>query len=89
MGSFVGSPDSTKLNPINVLVANPAPSTTILVASADVTVRGVDCRTFQLTNEMKVQLLDIFDEKSFSIVYLLYAGFDESNRVDQVHSHCT
>jgi hypothetical protein len=59
MGSFLGCPESPRLIPINVLVAAPAPSTTILVATADITLRVIDCRTFQYVNEMKVYLFKI------------------------------
>ncbi|XP_001601532.3 WD repeat-containing protein 81 isoform X2 [Nasonia vitripennis] len=56
MGSFLGCPESPRLTPVNVLVASPAPSTTIFVATADITLRVIDCRTFQYVNEMKVSM---------------------------------
>ncbi|XP_011502923.1 PREDICTED: WD repeat-containing protein 81 [Ceratosolen solmsi marchali] len=56
IGSFLGCPESSRLTPVNVLVANPAPSMTILVATADIMLRVIDCRTFQYVNEMKVSM---------------------------------
>lgn len=56
MGSFLGCPESPRVVPVNVIVATPPPSTTILVATADITLRVIDCRTFQYVNEMKVRL---------------------------------
>ena len=58
MGSFLGAPESPRSSPVNVLMATPAPSTMILVATADVTLRVIDCRTFQYVNEMKVHNLE-------------------------------
>ena len=62
MGSFLGCPESPRSAPVNVLVASPAPSTTILVATADITLRVIDCRTLQYVNEMKVYILNIFTQ---------------------------
>ncbi|XP_023248259.1 WD repeat-containing protein 81 [Copidosoma floridanum] len=56
MGSYLGCPESPRPTPVNVLVASPAPSTTILAATADITLRVIDCRTFQYVNEMKVSM---------------------------------
>lgn len=54
MGSFVGCPESSRSAAVNALVTTPAPSTTILVATTDIMLRVIDCRTFQYVNEMKV-----------------------------------
>ncbi|XP_058796820.1 WD repeat-containing protein 81 [Phymastichus coffea] len=56
MGSFLGCPESPRPIPVNVLVASPAPSTTILAATTDITLRVIDCRIFQYVNEMKVSM---------------------------------
>ncbi|KAJ8680450.1 hypothetical protein QAD02_016237 [Eretmocerus hayati] len=56
MGSFLGCPESPRPTTVNVLVASPAPSSTILVGTADITLRVIDCRTFQYVNEMKLSM---------------------------------
>ncbi|XP_014234232.1 WD repeat-containing protein 81 isoform X1 [Trichogramma pretiosum] len=56
MGAFLGCPESPRAVPVNVLAASPAPSTNILVATTDITLRVIDCRTFQYVNEMKVSM---------------------------------
>ncbi|XP_043283452.1 WD repeat-containing protein 81 [Venturia canescens] len=56
MGSLLGCPESTRPAPVNTLAASPAPSTSLLVATTDITIRVIDCRTFQYVNEMKVSM---------------------------------
>lgn len=54
MGSLLGCPESSRPAPVNTLAPSPSPSTTLLVGTTDITVRVIDCRTFQYVNEMKV-----------------------------------
>ncbi|OAD55604.1 WD repeat-containing protein 81 [Eufriesea mexicana] len=56
MGSLLGSPESSRPIPVNTLAASPPPSTTLLVGTTDITLRVIDCRTFQYVNEMKVSV---------------------------------
>lgn len=56
MGSLLGCPESSRPAPVNALAASPAPSTSLLVATTDITLRVIDCRTFQYVNEMKVSM---------------------------------
>ena len=56
MGSLIGCPESSKPVPINTLTASPAPSTCLLAATTDITLRVIDCRSFQYVNEMKVSM---------------------------------
>ncbi|XP_043478579.1 WD repeat-containing protein 81 isoform X1 [Leptopilina heterotoma] len=56
MGSLLGCPESPRPAPVNTLAANPAPSTTVLVATTEITLRVIDCRSFQYVNEMKVSM---------------------------------
>lgn len=54
MGSLLGCPESSRPVPVNTLAASPPPCTTLLVGTTDITLRVIDCRTFQYVNEMKV-----------------------------------
>ncbi|XP_015184852.1 PREDICTED: WD repeat-containing protein 81 isoform X2 [Polistes dominula] len=54
MGSLLGYPENNRLAPINTLAAGPSPSTNLFVGTTDITLRVIDCRTFQYVNEMKV-----------------------------------
>lgn len=54
MGSLLGCPESSRPVPVNTLASSPSPSTTLLVGTTDITLRVIDCRTFQYVNEMKV-----------------------------------
>ncbi|XP_035732368.1 WD repeat-containing protein 81-like isoform X1 [Vespa mandarinia] len=54
MGSLLGCPENNRLAPINTLAAGPSPSTNLFVGTTDITLRVIDCRTFQYVNEMKV-----------------------------------
>lgn len=54
MGSLIGTPESSRSVPVNTLKASPSPCTTLLVGTTDITLRLIDCRTFQYVNEMKV-----------------------------------
>ncbi|XP_076179817.1 WD repeat domain 81 isoform X2 [Ptiloglossa arizonensis] len=54
MGSLLGCPESSRPVPVNTLTASPSPCTTLLVGTTDITLRVIDCRTFQYVNEMKV-----------------------------------
>ena len=56
MGSLLGCPESSRPVPVNTLATNPAPSTTLLAATTEITLRVIDCRTFQYVNELKVNL---------------------------------
>ncbi|XP_011308570.1 WD repeat-containing protein 81 isoform X2 [Fopius arisanus] len=56
MGSLLGCPESSRPAPVNTLVASNAPSTSLLVATTDITLRMIDCRCFQYVNEMKVAM---------------------------------
>lgn len=56
MGSLLGCPESSRPVPVNTLASSPSPSTTLLVGTTDITLRVIDCRTFQYVNEMKVSL---------------------------------
>lgn len=63
MGSLLGCPESSRPVPVNTLASSPSPSTTLLVGTTDITLRVIDCRTFQYVNEMKVSI------KYISILY--------------------
>lgn len=56
MGSLLGCPESSRPVPVNTLASSPSPSTTLLVGTTDITLRVIDCRTFQYVNEMKVSI---------------------------------
>ncbi|KAG7210223.1 hypothetical protein KM043_011773 [Ampulex compressa] len=56
LGSLLGCPESSRPAPVNTLATSPSPSTTLLVATTDITFRIIDCRTFQYVNEMKVSM---------------------------------
>ncbi|KAL0121651.1 hypothetical protein PUN28_006866 [Cardiocondyla obscurior] len=56
MGSLLGCPESNRPVPVNTLASSPSPSTTLLVGTTDITLRVIDCRTFQYVNEMKVSM---------------------------------
>ncbi|XP_050471214.1 WD repeat-containing protein 81 isoform X1 [Bombus huntii] len=56
MGSLLGCPESSRPVPVNTLAASPPPCTTLLVGTTDITLRVIDCRTFQYVNEMKVSV---------------------------------
>ncbi|XP_046619150.1 WD repeat-containing protein 81 isoform X1 [Neodiprion virginianus] len=56
MGSLLGSPECVRPAPVNTLAACPIPSTMLLAATTDMTLRVIDCRTFQYVNEMKVSM---------------------------------
>ncbi|XP_015112635.1 WD repeat-containing protein 81 [Diachasma alloeum] len=56
MGSLLGCPESSRPAPVNTLVASNAPSTSLLAATTDITLRIIDCRSFQYVNEMKVAM---------------------------------
>lgn len=56
MGSLLGCPESSRPVPVNTLASSPSPSTTLLVGTTDITLRVIDCRTFQYVNEMKVSM---------------------------------
>ncbi|XP_046142693.1 WD repeat-containing protein 81 isoform X2 [Osmia bicornis bicornis] len=56
MGSLLGCPESSRPVPVNTLVASPSPCTTLLAGTTDITLRVIDCRTFQYVNEMKVSV---------------------------------
>lgn len=58
MGSLLGCPESSRPVPVNILVSNPSPSTTLFAGTTDITLRVIDCRTFQYVNEMKVSTID-------------------------------
>lgn len=57
MGSLLGCPENNRLTPINTLAAGPSPSTNLFVGTTDITLRVIDCRTFQYVNEMKVSVV--------------------------------
>ncbi|XP_066597438.1 WD repeat-containing protein 81 isoform X2 [Prorops nasuta] len=54
MGSLLGTSENSRSAPVNTLTASPSHYTTLLVATTDITLRVIDCRTFQHVNEMKV-----------------------------------
>ncbi|XP_076671390.1 WD repeat domain 81 isoform X2 [Andrena cerasifolii] len=56
MGSLLGCPESSRPVPVNTLIASPSPCTTLLAGTTDITLRVIDCRTFQYVNEMKVSV---------------------------------
>nr|XP_033329625.1 WD repeat-containing protein 81 isoform X1 [Megalopta genalis] len=56
MGSLLGCPENSRPVPVNTLIASPSPFTTLLVGTTDITLRVIDCRTFQYVNEMKVSV---------------------------------
>ncbi|CAL7948675.1 unnamed protein product [Xylocopa violacea] len=56
MGSLLGCPESSRPVAVNTLAASPSPCTTLLVGTTDITLRVIDCRTFQYVNEMKVSV---------------------------------
>ncbi|XP_031841126.1 WD repeat domain 81 isoform X2 [Nomia melanderi] len=56
MGSLLGCPENSRPVPVNTLIASPSPSTTLLAGTTDITLRVIDCRTFQYVNEMKVSV---------------------------------
>ncbi|KZC07325.1 WD repeat-containing protein 81 [Dufourea novaeangliae] len=56
MGSLLGCPENSRPVPVNTFIASPSPSTTLLVGTTDITLRVIDCRTFQYVNEMKVSV---------------------------------
>ncbi|XP_012263057.1 WD repeat-containing protein 81 [Athalia rosae] len=56
MGSLLGVPECVRPAPVNTLAACPVPSTMLLAATTDITLRVIDCRTFQYVNEMKVSM---------------------------------
>lgn len=56
MGSLLGCPESSRPAPVNAIAPNATPSTSLLVATTDITLRVIDCRTFQYVNEMKVSM---------------------------------
>ncbi|KAL6261947.1 hypothetical protein P5V15_007032 [Pogonomyrmex californicus] len=56
MGSLLGCPESNRPLPVNTLASSPSPSTTLLAGTTDITLRVIDCRTFQYVNEMKVSM---------------------------------
>ncbi|XP_053982258.1 WD repeat-containing protein 81 isoform X2 [Hylaeus volcanicus] len=56
MGSLLGCPESSRPVPVNTLTASPPPCTTLLAGTTDITLRVIDCRTFQYVNEMKVSV---------------------------------
>ncbi|XP_036144905.1 WD repeat-containing protein 81 isoform X6 [Monomorium pharaonis] len=56
MGSLLGCPESNRPVPVNTLASSPSPSTTLLVGTTDITLRVIDCRTFQYVNEMKISM---------------------------------
>lgn len=56
MGTLVGCPESSRPVPVNTLASSPSPFTTLLVGTTDITLRVIDCRTFQYVNEMKVSI---------------------------------
>ncbi|XP_018373789.1 PREDICTED: WD repeat-containing protein 81 isoform X2 [Trachymyrmex cornetzi] len=56
MGSLLGCPESSRPVPVNILASSPSPSTTLLVGTTDITLRVIDCRTFQYVNEMKISM---------------------------------
>lgn len=60
MGSLLGCPESSRPVPVNTLASSPSPSTTLLVGTTDITLRVIDCRTFQYVNEMKVRLKYVY-----------------------------
>ncbi|XP_076248923.1 WD repeat domain 81 isoform X2 [Calliopsis andreniformis] len=54
MGSLLGCPETSRSVPVNTLRTSPSLSTTLFVGTTDITLRVIDCRTFQYVNEMKV-----------------------------------
>ncbi|XP_012148256.1 WD repeat domain 81 isoform X2 [Megachile rotundata] len=56
MGSLLGCPESSRPVPVNTLIASPSPCTTLLAGTTDITLRVIDCRSFQYVNEMKVSV---------------------------------
>ncbi|XP_039306843.1 WD repeat-containing protein 81 isoform X3 [Solenopsis invicta] len=56
MGSLLGCPESNRPVPVNTLASSPSPSTNLLVGTTDITLRVIDCRTFQYVNEMKISM---------------------------------
>ncbi|XP_036144900.1 WD repeat-containing protein 81 isoform X2 [Monomorium pharaonis] len=62
MGSLLGCPESNRPVPVNTLASSPSPSTTLLVGTTDITLRVIDCRTFQYVNEMKILQLEAINE---------------------------
>lgn len=60
MGSLLGCPESSRPVPVNTLASSPSPSTTLLVGTTDITLRVIDCRTFQYVNEMKVSIKYVY-----------------------------
>lgn len=75
MGSLVGCPESSRPVPVNTLASSPPPSTTLLVGTTDITLRVIDCRTFQYVNEMKVSIKHTHTHTHTSILwnYKLYS----------------
>ncbi|KAK0085374.1 hypothetical protein PV325_005325 [Microctonus aethiopoides] len=56
MGSLLGCPEISRATPVNALATTSTLPTTLLVATTDITLRVIDCRTFQYVNEMKVSM---------------------------------
>lgn len=56
MGSLLGCPESSKPTIINTIATSHPPSTSILVATTDITLKIIDCRIFQYVNEFKVSM---------------------------------
>lgn len=71
MGSLLGCPESSRPVPVNTLASSPSPSTTLLVGTTDITLRVIDCRTFQYVNEMKVYISYIFEAETVNVTYML------------------
>lgn len=68
MGSLLGYPESSRPVPVNTLASSPSPSSTLLVGTTDITLRVIDCRTFQYVNEMKVGISNYVSLKCTPIV---------------------
>lgn len=68
MGSLLGCPESSRPVPVNTLASSPSPSTTLLVGTTDITLRVIDCRTFQYVNEMKVSIMNVSDIHKICII---------------------
>ncbi|XP_077493894.1 WD repeat domain 81 isoform X2 [Amblyomma americanum] len=56
MGSCLKQFDSSKTQPVTVLLAMPSPSTTFLAATSNSTVRFLDARTMRYTHELRVSI---------------------------------
>lgn len=93
MGSLLGCPESSRPVPVNTLASSPSPSTTLLVGTTDITLRVIDCRTFQYVNEMKVcawisfklERLILFPWELTLLTPMNLIGFYESDWLDKMH----